>query len=122
MFKIIKKSEYEDLYSKFNNEANENRNLIEGIKDLEIKIKELELENEILSEKLNVILSEGQLCYKINSSLFGNEFISIYKQTNNKLEQIRVLDNTKDNLETVKSKIKSCEELDLEFLLNLGVD
>ena len=31
MFKIIKKSEYEDLYSKFNNEANENRKLQEEI-------------------------------------------------------------------------------------------
>lgn len=122
MFKIIKKSEYEDLYLKFNNETNENRKLQEEITGLKEKVKELELENEILSEKSNVILSEGQLCYKINSSLFGNEFISIYKQTNNKLEQIRVLDNTKDNLETVKSKIKSYEELELEFLLNLGVD
>lgn len=119
MFKIIKKSEYEDLYLKFNNEANENRKLIEEISALKEEIKYLKLENELLEEKLHLNLSEGQLCYKINSSLFGNEFITIYKQINNKLEQIRVLDNTKENLDTVKSKMKSYEELDLEFLLNL---
>ena len=74
---------------------------------------------------VGILIEVAVLDYKLRkngedySKIFNKE---IYKQINNKLEQIRVLDNTKDNLETVKSKIKSCEELDLEFLLNLGVD
>ena len=41
MFKIIKKSEYEDLYLKFNNEANENRKVQEEITELKEEVKEL---------------------------------------------------------------------------------
>lgn len=118
MFKIIKKTEYSDLFLNFNNEANKNIKLIEEIAELKNKCKELEFENELLKEKLDFNLSEGELCYKISSTLFGSEFITIYKQIDNKLDQIRIIDNTKDNLEIVKSKIKSYEELNLDYLLN----
>lgn len=98
MFKIIKKSEYEKLKL-----------------DLELKNKEI---SNLIQEK-EIIFKEGELCYKIDFSIFGNSKIHLYKQIGNKLEYIREIDYTKENLDMIKSKIKSYEELEIDYLLSL---
>ena len=120
MFKIIKKSEYEDLYLKFNNEANENRKLQEEITELKEEVKELRL---VLENNLSYkeIIEKGTLCYEVYEE---SKKVYFYKFLNGERVSFHGMNaNLKTSIKFIEEKnIKSYEELSLDYLFNLGVD